>query len=177
MRRAEIAPCYKTYKSKTSGEFFVVERTSSADLKVMFIETLNVEKATSSQVRTGEIKDRMRRSVYGVGILGVGEYKPSDNKKASQLWRGMIERCYSERSLRLHPTYIDVIVCDEWHNFQNFAKWFDKNYVHGMHLDKDVLSKSGLKCYSPKTCQFISQADNNRQSAKEILIKKTMLKQ
>ena len=127
MRRAEIVPCYKTYKSNTSGEFFVVERTSASDLKVMFIETLNVEKATSSQVRTGEIRDRMRRSVYGVGILGIGEYKPSDNKKAYQLWRGMLERCYSERSLRLHPTYIDVIVCDEWHNFQNFAKWFDKN--------------------------------------------------
>ena len=45
----------------------------------------------------------------------------------------------------MNKNYLDVTVCEEWHNFQNFAKWFYENYyeISGekMRLDKDILIK------------------------------------
>lgn len=65
--------------------------------------------------------------------------------------------------IKKHPTYTDCEVCDEWLNFQNFAKWYDENFyeVDGerMHLDKDILVK-GNKIYSPETCIFVPQKIN-----------------
>lgn len=63
-----------------------------------------------------------------------------------------------------HPTYQEVVVCEEWHNFQNFAKWYYENYyeVNGerMELDKDILYKNN-KVYSPETCFIVPQRINN----------------
>lgn len=33
----------------------------------------------------------------------------------------ILERGYSKLWKEKHPTYEDVYVCEEWHNFQNFA--------------------------------------------------------
>ena len=61
-------------------------------------------------------------------------------------------------------TYDDCIVCEEWHNFQNFAEWYEENYyeVDGKptFLDKDILIK-GNKIYSPQTCVFVPRLINN----------------
>ena len=57
------------------------------------------------------------------------------------------------------PTYKDVTVCEEWHCFQNFAEWYDENYVEGWCLDKDILIKEN-KTYSSKTCCFVPNEIN-----------------
>lgn len=61
-------------------------------------------------------------------------------------------RCYDVKYSKKHPTYKDCTVCEEWHNFQTFAKWFDENYYEIentiMDLDKDIL-KNGNKIYCP----------------------------
>ena len=72
-------------------------------------------------------------------------------------------RCYSEKSRAENPTYVGCTVCREWHNFQNFAKWYDDNYPsdgHEYHLDKDILI-DGNKEYSPVACMFVTRAENN----------------
>lgn len=70
----------------------------------------------------------------------------------------MLERCYSARYQERKPTYKGCSVCDEWLNYQNFAKWYDDNYyeIKGeiMCLDKDILVK-GNKIYSPENCVFV----------------------
>ena len=75
----------------------------------------------------------------------------------------MLKRCYDPYYINREPTYIDVYVCDEWHNFQNFGKWFEENYYEipneRIELDKDILFK-GNKIYSPKTCIFVPQRIN-----------------
>ena len=75
----------------------------------------------------------------------------------------MLERCYYEIVQSKQPTYKGCSVCDEWHNFQNFAKWFDENYYQcgneKTHLDKDILFKKN-KIYSPDTCIFVPQKIN-----------------
>ena len=76
----------------------------------------------------------------------------------------MIYRCYSEKSQERHPTYKDVTVCEEWHNFQNFAEWMEDNYdpeiMQGWQLDKDILFK-GNKIYSPDTCRLVPAEIND----------------
>lgn len=106
----------------------------------------------------------MARNVYGIGYIGNGKYSLKENPVQYNYWRKMLERCYSKKSLEKYPTYKDCVVCEEWHNFQNFAKWFDENYYecndgYVMNLDKDILYKDN-KVYSPKTCIFVSQRIN-----------------
>ena len=76
----------------------------------------------------------------------------------------MLKRCYDEEYHKKEPTYIDCEVCEEWLNYQNFAKWFYKNYYEisneKMCLDKDILIK-GNKIYSPQTCIFVPNRINN----------------
>ena len=75
----------------------------------------------------------------------------------------MIVRCYSEKSLLNKNTYNNCIVCEEWHNFQNFAEWYENNYYEvkneEMNLDKDILAK-GNKIYGPETCIFVPKRIN-----------------
>ena len=74
-------------------------------------------------------------------------------------WHNLILRCYNEFSVNRNPTYKDCSVCEEWLIFSNFKDWFDKNYVDGYDLDKDILVK-GNKIYSPSTCCFVPQEIN-----------------
>lgn len=71
----------------------------------------------------------------------------------------MLSRCYSERYLSKHQSYIGSSVCDEWLKFSNFKKWMQSQDWRGKQLDKDFLS-DGQRVYSPDTCIFISGALN-----------------
>lgn len=114
----------------------------------------------------GEVKNVYDKSVFGVGFIGEGIYKPSINSRdrAQYLcWSGMMERCYSLRCKEKQPAYHNCRVDEEWHNYQNFAHWYDENYyvIEGqrMELDKDILVK-GNKVYSPSTCVFVPGSIN-----------------
>jgi len=76
----------------------------------------------------------------------------------------MLQRCYDPYEINRHPTYIDVFVCEEWHNFQNYAQWREENYYEVfneiMCLDKDILFKEN-KIYSPQTCIFVPKRINS----------------
>ena len=53
-------------------------------------------------------------------------------------------------------------VCDEWLNFQNFAKWHSEHYYEvneRLHLDKDILYP-GNTLYAPDRCLLIPQRIN-----------------
>lgn len=104
-------------------------------------------------------------SYFDVGYSGDGNYVIGEriNGKSKptiqfRYWYNMIQRCYSDTYHKTHPTYKNCIVCDEWLNFQNFAKWFDNNYYQindeKMYLDKDLLLNNN-KIYSPNTCVFV----------------------
>lgn len=87
----------------------------------------------------------------------------------------MLERCYGNSDLSI-KYYSDkgVFVCQEWHNFQNFAEWFYSNApkdIENFDLDKDI-TFDGNKMYSPETCKFASRSDN---SSKAFSKKYTMI--
>jgi len=103
------------------------------------------------------IKNPFHPSVFGIGYLGKGDYKAKEFNKETieyKKWKNLLTRSYDINYHNKKPTYKDVKVCEEWHNFQNFAKWFEENYIENFHLDKDILNK-GNKIYSPETCCFV----------------------
>lgn len=106
----------------------------------------------------------MSKLVCGVGISEKGEFKRTVLVGSKQvetreykLWRNMLQRCYSEKLHRKHPTYAGCTVSDDFKYFQRFAKWCQLQVgfgLDGYHLDKDVLLK-GNKLYSEETCVFV----------------------
>jgi hypothetical protein len=107
------------------------------------------------------------KTVFGVGYVGVGKYKTKINQNDKtvmcNIWYAMLQRCYAEKYRNKYPAYEGCTICDEWLNFQNFCKWYEKNYYDvgegRMHIDKDILVK-GNKVYSPQTCVFVPQRIN-----------------
>jgi hypothetical protein len=69
------------------------------------------------------------------------------------------EKGYDTKYKTKNPSYNDVVICDDWIKFSNFKEWFDKNYVDGYEIDKDILVQ-GNKVYSPDTCCFVPRRIN-----------------
>ena len=106
------------------------------------------------------------KTVYGIGYLGEGKFKSRVNGKMTKeytSWSAMMQRCYSDIYKTKEDTYSGCEVCEEWHNFQNFAKWYNENYYEvpnsKVQLDKDILAPNN-KMYSPNTCIFVPEEIN-----------------
>jgi len=147
---------YNTKGSKMK----ILDYKTSKNVTVIF-ENGYISQGDYKEFKKGDIKSPYDKSLYNTGYLGEGKYICSKNSKFSNqyiYWSLMIKRCYSEVLHKKRPTYIGCTVCDEWHNFQNFGKWYDENYykIEGckMQLDKDILFK-GNKIYSPENCVFV----------------------
>ena len=100
--------------------------------------------------------------VYNVGYMGIGKYKSCINgieQTSYSKWRDMLDRCYSDNKKR--NTYHGCLVDEEWHNYQNFAKWYEDNLwgENFTFLDKDILIK-GNKMYSSDTCILVDNRIN-----------------
>jgi hypothetical protein len=144
----------------------VISYYRSDDVWVEFVDTGNKVHTEWRHFYEGNVRNVYDKSVFGIGYLGEGKYKTRENSKHTHqysIWTNMLNRCYNEKFHKKQHTYIDCTVSDEWHNFQNFAKWYDANFyqIQGekMELDKDILIK-GNKVYSPETCLFVPQNIN-----------------
>ena len=154
---------YNTFGS----EMIITKYRTNRDIDVYFPEYNWTFKGVQyGHFKEGNVKCPYEKRVCGVGYLGEGKYKVSENGKKTKVyktWHHMLTRCYDPKLHERFSTYIDCKVCDEWHNFQNFGKWFDDNYYEVkneiMCLDKDILVKHN-KIYSSETCVFVPQAIN-----------------
>lgn len=155
------------FENKQGEIFEVIGKSDKKDFFFIKFKDENgfIAERSRTNIFKGNIKNPFHKINYGIGYIGVGKYKSSDKNrltKAYNAWRGMLERCYCEETRGKYPTYKNVEVCEEWHNFQNFAKWFEKNNKKNWALDKDLKQK-GLKkkIYSENTCIFIPRKINN----------------
>lgn len=154
--------------NKYGSKMIIIKYRNANDIDVLFEEYgYIVEHTIFHNFKIGNIRCPYELSVYGVGYLGEGNYKTSENKKHTRsynVWIDMIRRCYNPKCYEKYPTYKECFVCDEWHNYQNFAKWYEENYYEinnqRMHLDKDILHK-GNKLYSKENCIFVPENINN----------------
>lgn len=110
--------------------------------------------ANNSRSVSGVPRENTRKRIYNVGIndsTSATSYK-GKKCKSYDLWKAMLARCYSPQSIG--TSYENCCVCDSWHYYTNFERWFNSNYKEGYHLDKDIIVR-GNKVYSPDTCCFV----------------------
>ena len=138
----------------------IVEYFNWRNCTVRFNDGTLVKNRTYQNIVNGEISHPYHKSVYGIGYFGIGKHSCKVHNKAYKTWLGVMQRCYSDKYGDLYPTYIGCSVDERWHNFQNFAEWFEENYKEGFELDKDILQK-GNKTYSSNTCCFVSHQINS----------------
>lgn len=76
--------------------------------------------------------------------------------KEYSMWKGMLERCYSDTFKAKWPTYKDCTCSEEFRVFQKFAQWATTQvgFSPTCHLDKDLLYRSN-KLYSTETCVLL----------------------
>ena len=145
----------------------IIEYRSHGDITVEFLDQYRIQKNTTySNFKIGQVRNPYDRNVKNVGYMGEGKYTSDGSqyiRRVFGVWVGMLERCYSEDMRHKYPAYEHCIVCDEWHNYQNFREWYDSNFyqvgTERMHIDKDILYKNN-KYYSPKTCLIVPQRIN-----------------
>jgi hypothetical protein len=108
-----------------------------------------------------------RRLVWGVGINDV-DYAVNQLKTTGfvcpyyLVWQKMLERCYSEKYLKVKPTYVGCSIHPEWQRFSNFIKWVDSQPNRdwqNCQPDKDLLVRDN-KLYGPDTVVFVSRQLN-----------------
>lgn len=157
----------KVISSKNYGDYEVVDVKENT-AKIKFFTTGYEDWFDRKLVNRGVVKDPLFPKVFGVGFMGVGNYVSMSNgvrDKAYVAWKGMLERCYCKNSQERSPSYIGCKVCEEWHNYQNFAKWFYDNLPSDLdkpQVDKDIRSPDKVgKIYSPERCKLVSSSENN----------------
>ena len=145
-------------------EMKIIEYNNSNNIVVEFQDKYRANIITNYHAFCcGSVNNPYFPTVFGVGYLGQGKYKGfighNEAKIEYKYWHSMMRRCYSKLYIEKTPSYKTCYVCDEWHNFQNFAKWFDENYYevddcYKMNLDKDII-QNGNRIYCPEFCCFI----------------------
>ena len=151
------------------SKMIVTRSNTSKDIDIYFPQyDWTYKNGKLSAFRGGKVKCPYERRYCGVGYIGEGEHKVCENGKDTHIykvWIGMLKRCYDENANR-YDLYggSGATVCEEWHNFQNFAEWYEENYYQvgneRMEIDKDILIK-GNKIYSPQTCIIVPRTINS----------------
>jgi len=100
-----------------------------------------------------------RSLIFGVGVNDwVGNVMVDGKQiKEYQLWKGVLERCFTDGFKQSRPTYEGVTCSKEWLSMTTFIEDVSQMRGYGLsgwQLDKDILQK-GNKLYSKATCCFV----------------------
>lgn len=158
--KAKLKNTGKEFILKSGEKVIIIKYNGRFDCTIKTESGVVLEGVSLESLHLGWAKNPMTPVICGIGYIGIGNYNSKDNKKYYNVWSHVIRRCYDNKFILKYPTYKDVTVCEEWHNFQNFAAWYEENYKEGFHLDKDILCKD-CKIYSPETCAFVPVEINN----------------
>ena len=158
----------KEFETNKCGKCFIIDYKGKTDVTVMFYDPIYVTKVSLGNLKSGKAVNKLARTVYGVGYIGVGQYSKLADERCYTVWSDMLLRAYCDKFIERNQTYKNVTVCEEWQNFQNFAMWYYNQMYHSgvddsgcsYHLDKDILLK-GNKVYSPNTCCFVPPQINS----------------
>lgn len=165
----------EVWKSKKGENFTIIEYFGWDNCTIQFEDNTVLYNICYSNIKQKRVKNPNYKSVFGVGYIGQGDYIFDSRSKCAKTWRSMLDRCYSNN----HTTYKDCIVSSEWHNYQNFAKWWEENHnpniMKSWHLDKDIINNTRI--YSPETCCFVPIQINNlfKNKGKNIIKNKKLI--
>ena len=155
---------YNNYGS----EMRITRCRNSKDIDIYFPEyEWTSTNKTYSQFKSGKVICPYERRICDIAYTGEGRYATTVNGKHTlyyKIWHAMITRCYNSNFHKHNPTYNNCTVCEDWHNFQNFAEWCEDNYYsipnETMELDKDILVKNNRE-YGPDKCVFVPHKINS----------------
>ena len=158
--------CIGDILTNKRGEKATVVEIKGKTLGLLFENGTSVLRFDYSNLRVGAFKNPEARVVFGVGYYGIGNFVSKvDNKHTPEYedWYSMLRRCFDVNQKTVQESYKDVTVKENWHNFQNFAKWATTQLGFGnkgWHLDKDLLVKHN-RIYSEDTCVYIPPEINS----------------
>lgn len=153
----------ETYTNNDGEKFTIIIYNSSKDLSVQFEDGTIVNNKQISDVNYGGLRNPnfyMKPKHYGIGFLGIGKYNFKsgiNNTPEGNTWFNILSRCYDPKENQI--SYAGCTLHEDWHNFQNFAEWYHKNYVKDFALDKDLLVENN-KIYGPNTCCYLPREIN-----------------
>jgi hypothetical protein len=150
--------------NKFNTEMKIIEYKDANHIIVEFQDECKYRTKTNyNSFKKGEVKNIYDKTIFSIGYLGKGLYNIDKNKNIYKKWQSMLQRCYDPYYINKNLTYKDCFVCEEWHCFQNFCKWWEEHVYdcngEEMHLDKDILIKRN-KIYSPETCLIVPKRIN-----------------
>ena len=133
----------------------VVAFNSPTSVDIQFDATGYKATATAQQLKIGLIKDRLHPVTFGVGYLGLGDWRTvKEHKPLYVKWTTMLRLCYGDKD---NMFYIGdkVHVCEEWHNYQTFCDWLNAN--GGTTKETRLKRAKGATVFSPGTCKIITK--------------------
>lgn len=150
------------------GDVFVLEIKDAFNIRIVFLDYPFEKVVRSGNLLAGGVRNPMRPNVCGVGFLGVGPHVAKQAyipNPVHQVWHDMLKRTYTPRTEQESRAYAGTYVHSHWHNFQNFAEWYQEQIKDfgpvdfRWHLDKDIL-QPGNREYGPRFCKVIPQPVN-----------------
>lgn len=144
-----------------SGKLKLIKYTNAKNITVQFEDGTTLENKNYGNFKKGNIKNPNEKTFKNVGYIGIGEYNSNDESFTA--WCHMINRCYDKTGNDRYENYVDCVVCEEWHNFQNFAKWYYANKWGGdlkLEVDKDIISSRENNIYCEEKCLLVDQRIN-----------------
>lgn len=138
--------------------------------EVMFLETGNKCFASWGNIKSGQVRDKTKKTVSNVGYA-ISKTK-KDNVRLYHVWSKMLKRCYHKESKDYkHYGEKGTKVEERWHCFDYFLEdvvkieGWDENLLNDkkIELDKDKKFLLGLtkkREYSRETCTWISAFEN-----------------
>ena len=152
------------FKTNKYGDVVVLEYNNVSDVIIKFLNTGNIRKTATSELKKGEIRDNEAFPVHKVCIMDIPKELNMVVGKAREyiVWNSMRQRCYNENTGKSYENYKNVEVSDYFKYYSNFKEWCSNQIgfnIEGFELDKDILVK-GNKVYSPETCCFVPSEVN-----------------
>ena len=154
----------KLFHSNNYGDFEIIKYDDFNNVTIQFVESGSIQNATMNAIKNGNVKDRSKPSVYGVGYLGKDSRTRNELGvvlKEYSLWKRMLERCYDKKNVETRKSYVGCEVSDNFKSFEYFSSWCKKQigFNQDWDLDKDLLGSEN-KIYSEDVCVFLPKIIN-----------------
>lgn len=177
------------YATNEGYHIKLLKSTDYAHVNYIFLDSEQPcgGQTTMQNIRNGEIRNPFKPNSFG-GYLGLDiTYRNDEYEWLYRNWTNMLirghepNREYYNEHHSYTTAYDNTIVCPEWLNYSNYAKWYmeqynslNHKYVKDYVVDKDLLYRyyakytNNKKCYGPQCCELIPKKLNNAFSSYDV---------